>query len=967
MHYPEYALTNALTNAMLPCTQSPKGLSNKSKAPCKMCKDFCVKIHLINARSVCNKIHYLKAYVDDCNPDILAITETWGNKTLIDGLITPKGFTLFRRDRLFRKGGGVALLVRDELTPVDFVIPDNFNHEFDSVWCTLRSTSGKIILIGCVYRPPTSSESVDISISDLFDFASVASHDYRVILGDFNVPHIDWKLLKADKHDQTFLEGVLKNCLTQVVTSPTRGDSLLDLVFVNDVSLISSVQVDESFPGSDHLTVKITLAIDVMKKATSGIVSSGFFFSRANWIQYRKLISEHDRDEIRLAGDADVAWVALKNIIYDAANASIPRVKHKTIRNVPLSGNVRRAFRHRKNVYRTLRGSTTSLANDLRDQANKYLDDALISNRKRIESSIAYQCGRNPKKFWAHVRSSLANKPKVTTVLNSKGIMSQNDKETACIFNEFFSSAFNDAEIDVQHMTAWPSSDSKLSTFSVSVDSIKKVLKNLPSHSSPGPDGISNILLKEGGLGLLLLIFDFFSLLISIGALPSEWKTAEVVPIFKKGNRHECNNYRPISLTCTLCKVFERLLKDAMLGFLVSNNLLNDTQHGFLPNRSCCTALLTFLETITRSIDNNTAIDVIYLDFRKAFDSVPHNRLIHKLRKIGFDGDIINLIESFLADRYQRVKVANSCSDSIRVTSGVPQGSVLGPLLFVVYINDIDSYVSSHLIKFADDVRLFLPVDPSQIAPLQCDLNRISEWCSAWLLELNVSKCACLHIGYNNPSHSYHIDGTNIAEVDSIIDLGISITKNLKPTSQCHLAAAKAHKMISIIKLAFRFLDANSLTLLYKSFVRPVLEYCGVAWCPYFIKDIEVLERVQRRFTRLLPEVSSLPYEERLSKLGLKTLHTRRLIYDLTFMYKIIHGMIDVNHNHFFSMCSDSRTRGHNLKLAMSYSRLDVRKFFFSSRVVQAWNELPNNCADAPSLESFKIELFKHLHSCGAR
>lgn len=499
------------------------------------------------------------------------------------------------------------------------------------------------------------------------------------------------------------------------------------------------------------------------------------------------------------------------------------------------------------------------------------------------------------------------------------------------------------------------------------------MIKSLPSQSSPGPDGIPPILLKEGGTGLLLAIHDLFSFIICRGVLPKEWKMAIVVPIFKKGNRSECKNYRPISLTCSLCKVFERLLKDHMLQFLLDNDLLNASQHGFLPKRSCLTALLTFLEEVTISVDNKVPIDIVLLDFSKAFDSVPHNKLILKLKNIGFNGVIISLIESFLADRCQKVTVSNSFSDYLPITSGVPQGSVLGPLLFIIYINDLDDNISSNVIKFADDVKIFAPCDgrSSHHFPrppsLQDDLNIISKWCHNWCLNLNFSKCFCLHVGSNNPRSSYNIDDHPLFDVSSIVDLGITFTEDLKPSAQCLKVAAKAQRMISVIKLSFKYLDVNTLTLLYKALVRPILEYCGVVWCPYLIKDIDILENVQRRFTRFLPSLRDLPYNARLSHLNLDTLYARRLRFDLITVYKVFHGLIKINPSSLFHLSTDFRTRGHNYKLFVSHSRLDIRKYFFSCRVIPMWNALPVSCVQASSVPLFKTRLSNFLQSIDVR
>ena len=263
-----------------------------------------------------------------------------------------------------------------------------------------------------------------------------------------------------------------------------------------------------------------------------------------------------------------------------------------------------------------------------------------------------------------------------------------------------------------------------------------------------------------------------------------------VVPIFKKGSRSDCSNYRPVTLTCTLCKVFERLLKNTIQDYLLTSNKLRDSQHGFLPNRSCLKALLAFLEEATSHVVDGDAMDVIYLDLAKAFDSAPHRRLLFKLKSLGIDGNLLCVIDSFLSDRFQQVLIGDSSSSPLPVSSGVPQGSVLGPLLFLIYVNDIDdSLLHWKLFKFADDMKLSLhfPASDTNFSRrflLQQDLSSIQDWCSKWLLNINCSKCVCLHFGHNNPNGSNQICDAIIPN-SADVDLGILIHRNLKPSAQC--------------------------------------------------------------------------------------------------------------------------------------------------------------------------------------
>ena len=417
----------------------------------------------------------------------------------------------------------------------------------------------------------------------------------------------------------------------------------------------------------------------------------------------------------------------------------------------------------------------------------------------------------------------------------------------------------------------------------------------------------------------------------------------------------------------------ETILKRAILSFFHDNQLLNFSQHGFLPHKSTLTALLDFMDDISLSIDEGNYVDAIYFDFSKAFDSAPHLRLIEKLKSYGIGRPLITWLSAFLKGRQQFVKVGNSFSRRAEVLSGVPQGSILGPLLFVIYINDLDDHVSdSSLIKFADDIRLYLSFPNSHsfiggINLLQNDLSRILKWCDSWLLKLNVPKCNCIHFGFSNPSYVYTLDNVPLRAVKEVVDLGVAVSSNLKSSSHCLRAAARANKVLGCIKLAFRFLDASTLLTLYKALVLPLLDYCSVAWSPLQVKDIEALEKVQRRMTHILPGLRHLPYVDRLKSLGLLTLHTRRLRHDLVFVYKLLHGMVDLDASKFFTLAHDNRTRGHDLKLQVGYSRLLLRRNFFSQRIVSLWNNLPSACIDAPSLQLFKSSLRMYFEQNGFR
>jgi len=431
-----------------------------------------------------------------------------------------------------------------------------------------------------------------------------------------------------------------------------------------------------------------------------------------------------------------------------------------------------------------------------------------------------------------------------------------------------------------------------------------------------------------------------------------------VSPIFKKGVKSQTSNYRPVSLTSQVSKVIESVLRDAIVSHLETNELIRDSQHGFRKGRSCLTNLLVFLDKVTKYIDDGYSVDVIYLDFAKAFDKVPHQRLLDKLKGHGINGKVFNWIESWLTNRRQRVCVRGKFSDWIPVPSGVPQGSVLGPVLFLIFINDLEQGLGSQAVKFADDTKVFSQISTVRDCEiLQQDLVLLQKWSQDWQMQFNIEKCKVIHIGRHNPGFKYTMMNNQLKVVNEEKDLGVFISDDLKPSAHCIYCYTKANQMLGLIKRTFSTKHPSILLRLYKSLVRPHLEYCSSAWSPWYAKDKELLERIQHRFTRFFKDLRELNYTERLRLLDLWTLEERRNRADLIEVYKIVNGVSTLPVSTFFEFRTDSRTRGHSLKLKKQRSNRDLRLHFFSERVVNRWNQLPSSVLEATSVNSFKSRL----------
>ena len=398
-----------------------------------------------------------------------------------------------------------------------------------------------------------------------------------------------------------------------------------------------------------------------------------------------------------------------------------------------------------------------------------------------------------------------------------------------------------------------------------------------------------------------------------------------------------------------------------MVSFLNDNEILIKDQHGFIKNKSCLTNLLTFSEYISESIDKSKPVDVFYLDFRKAFDRVPLKLLLHKLHCYGIRGKLLGWVENWLCGRVQRVVLQGTGSEWTEVLSGVPHGSVLGPVLFTVYINDLGGDIISRILKFADDTKTFGRVSTWEEGDrLQNDLDKLFHWAENWGMSFNTEKCKVMHLGNKNFNREYFMGGQRLNTVDSERDLGVVVSNDMKVALQCAKACATANRMLGVIKRTFSSRSRDVIIPLYKAIVRPHLEYCVQAWRPHLKKDVELLEKVQHRATKCIEGLEGLRYEERLKSLGLPSLEYRRLRGDLIEVFKMYKGWSGLKFEDFFELAGGN-LRGHCAKLYKKRFNLNWGKFCFSNRVVDWWNGLPGHVIKCETVTNFKVKLDKYF------
>ena len=479
------------------------------------------------------------------------------------------------------------------------------------------------------------------------------------------------------------------------------------------------------------------------------------------------------------------------------------------------------------------------------------------------------------------------------------------------------------------------------------MNDVEICLKNLVNNKSPGPDAIPINVLKYCSSALAGPLTELFNHSLKIGVFPSRWKHAHVTPILKKGSRYKVCNYRPISLLPVLSKIFEKLLHIEIYRH-VSKHIAPE-QHGFVSQRSTVTNLVEYTRDIATHINNKDQVDSVYTDFSKAFDSVDHQLLIHKIQGYGICGQLLDLLTDYLLKRTQTVVIDAGRSTTEQVTSGVPQGSILGPLLFTLFVNDITQcFQSSKCLMYADDLKIYRSIRTIQeCVLLQSDLDCLVAWCQVWRLKLNVLKCNVITFTIKKTKtiiFNYQIQDDLLIRVQSIKDLGVMMSSDLSYNKHLHMIRPKAYRLLGLMKRnCFRKLSPATNRLIYISLVRPQMEYGSVIWNPYHVTKISFVEKVQQRFVKLHTLNCCVPkddYKAKLNFLNLMSLRDRRKLMDMTFLFKIIRGGVDSCSLPFLNFYVPPRASRSQTIFRLNSFRIDLFKHTSIIRLQSTFNTL---------------------------
>ena len=928
-----------------------------------------------NARSISANLCDFHCLLDCDNYDIIFVTETWLSAAISNGLIDPSlRYNILRRDRSGSAGGGVCIAVTKRISYTEVTTVADV--ELLAIDVIVRRCKYRFIV---VYRPPCRDALGKLYAYKLTEqLTALSKVSWPIfIVGDFNCPRISWGSFTApsDGIEDLILDFTLQNGFSQLVNEPTRLENILDLILCNEPLLVTGLSVESPIGNSDHASVEFCVSNS----------SCSDYFASTHYIQdtvnrvYKWKDADYDSMRSYLSGvdwqslfsfnlTVDSLWSAFCDILQSAIDLYVPfytvssskfSVNRTKLRKYPRV--IRKAIARKRCLWRCHRHDLAD-ENLWRQYKAAHSECRKLIREYELKRETEVVEANNLGKFYRFVNNKMACKTGVATLRDADQNAVIDDQDKANLLNRFFASVCTVDDGNCLDVVREVPDDVCLNSIDFSPEYILRAMRKMKNKTSSGPDGFSPTLVKNIGSCLVYPLNFIYTSFMSVGKVPMAWKVSIVTPIYKSGLASDPGNYRPIALTSIFSKLMERIISAQILEYCRKHCLISEQQHGFLSKRSTTTNLLDCLNDWTCALMNRHSVAVAYIDFQKAFDSVCHAKLFLRLESLGISDNLLDWFKSFLSNRQQSTRVGDAISDILPLTSGVIQGSCLGPVLFVLYVNSI-LQVLSHNVKcslFADDVKLYTALKfEHDIENLQTSIDQIVSWSSKWQLPISVRKCSLLICGnsvrYNEDAFC-SINGTIINQVDEVKDLGVIVDSSLKFNSHINCMVAKAHARAHLIRKCFVSRNSNILMKAFNAYVRPLLEYASPVWSPHYRYQIDKIEAVQRRFTKRLHGLNDLDYTTRLNLLGLSSLEKRRIIHDLVLAYKIIFGLIDVQSSKYFSLRTtvSTVTRGNQYKVVVNNCRVNTRKYYFSERIGPVWNSLPPSVVNFSNLSTFK-------------
>ena len=961
---------------------------------------FDISVLHLNARSLYPKLSELASTASSLRPDVIAVTETLLSSSVPDGvLLLPDYAQLVRVDRscssralaqgggggvkkVKQRGGGVLFLIKSS---VKFSARPDLCSWPESAWIELSSPTGPL-MIRCFYRSPNSCPSSFAASLETSLCKLDLSRTNVLLVGDFNAKSPSWNPADSFNSAGQILEPeFLRLGLCQCVTSPTHLSpdgslgSTLDLVLVSDPSCLKCVSTHPPLGSSDHLSV--LCHVDIAARCSSRSERLGrkiWCFDKADFGTINDNLRDADWRSVYSAPDVDSAWTAWQETFFSIVDKGIPskfikRLKHK---NPFVTTQIAAAIKEKRVCLRRFK-KQPSVANRESFKRARNIVTHLLRKSERAHATSLHRslrlvpCPSTSRDFWHHMKvlQGKLKRPFIPDLVAPDASVEGTAAGKAKLLNDFFAqqTILNGAATATLLEDSLPRNDHSFSTISTTPSEVYGILSTLKERKASGLDGISPRLLKFCAGGISESLCSLFNRSFDEGHFPKAWRSALVVPIFKKGAANNPSNYRPIALLSTVSKVMERIVHNKLYRFL--RPWLNHNQSGFKKKDGTVPQLVRLVQTWSEAIDQSQYVGVVFFDLKKAFDRVWHRGLLVKLRAAGVSGMAYNWFSSFLSDRRQATLVDGVLSDFSSLHAGVPQGAILSPLLFSIYMNDIPSCASlgGSTNLFADDTSSFV-ADKSLSSlsiKLQGCVDTLSSWFDSWLLSVNTLKSAFMVLRSRRmPSSTLQlsVNGCAITQVSTHRHLGLVLNESLSWSDHVDFVVSKASTRIGFLRRLKHKTSPLVVRDLYMYCIRPILEYAHVAWAGLSVANDCQLEKCNRNAARLIASISpsaGLSHEVILARAGLSTLSSRRQVAQSLFVRRLLTGKqpYHIRAAAFAWLSSHRPANAHNMVLRDRDGRLRLPRPkknclklspFYSAFSV--WNSMPSSVRSSPSV-----------------
>ena len=940
------------------------------------------KMAFLNIVSLPKKIDEIRYSMSNKLIDLIAFNETRLDSSITNGMIHLNDYDIIRKDRS-RNGGGVCIYLRNSINYI--IRQDLISSELEAVCVEIIKPHSRPFLVTTIYRPPNASSE----FFDHFEKLIKAIDDENkemYILGDLNCD-----MLKTDK-DSNFPTKKIKTLyelyqLSQLIDEATRvtmtTSSLIDHIVTNTPEKISDSGVIHT-GLSDHSLVFAIRKISVVKKQEKKVE-----IRNMKKFDHQKFVEDLRRQPWEnvyfFAEDPNAMWEIWKELFLEVLDNHAP-LQHKKIRTkkVPwITSAIKQLIITRDRLKR--KAIITNLEIDwlnyktTRNKVNIQLRNA----KKNYYSTKISDQKCNPKEAWKTINDILGRQRKPTVVNELKlGENSlTNTKDIAEGFNDYFSNIGPDlaSKIDTPNLnfqTYIEKAKSEFSAFQpVTVSNVYHLLHGLSSNKATGVDKISSKIIKIAAPAISDSLTYIFNQAITLSLFPHEWKTARVIPLYKNGQRNLPGNYRPISVLPVISKIMERILYDQLYNYLTKFELLSDSQFGFRKFHSTATALLDCTNDWYMNLDRKMFNLVVLIDLKKAFDTVDHQILLKKLELYGIKGQALSFLESYLSNRNQKCQIQGSVSSEKLIKCGVPQGSILGPLFFLLYINDLPQCLDKTKPRlFADDTNLTVSGD--SITDLETavnsDLEKLRKWLIANKLSLNVAKTEFMLIGskqmiknISNLQLNVKIENESIKQVYESKTLGVTIDQHLSWKTNTENICKKITSGISALRRLKEFADKQTLLSVYNAIVRPYFDYCCEVWDVFGETQSKRLQKLQNRAARIILNMSNdIDHSVALQALGWKPLKTERKKSKAKIMYKLLNKMGPKSLSNLFTYkdeVTNYKLRNISSSLCLPQPRTNNMKKSFVYDGAHLWNSIPKEIRESKSFSSFRKKIATHI------